>query len=339
MSGKPYFSIGVTTFKRRELLAETLASILAQTFGDFEVIVGNDNADEPLTQEMLGIDDRRVRIVNRAVNLGEIGNMNELLAQSQGQYFTWLADDDLYMPDFLQEVRNAHEQYGPMGCVFTNYASGATCKPDRDTYAARIRPVAGRDFLRDYMARNIQAIGCYGVFEAEYLRDIGGMVRLGTGFSPYSDNLLVIKAGLLAKLCYIDAPLIFFRTHTNSMSYASPDIEAYVSAQEDLCRDVVRVFKSEQVRADLRQNLYHLLSYWCLTFAFHVLERSENSFTFAFFWRYVQFIKRCSSDLGVARFRLIGVVLSLLFNRWVTAFRRRVRILLSGEERRSSQDI
>ncbi len=334
MSDKPYVSIGVTTFNRRELLAETLASILAQTFVDFEVIVGNDNVDEPLTQEMLGINDRRVRIVNRSVNLGEIGNMNELLAQSQGRYFTWLADDDLYMPDFLQEVRNAHEQYGPVSCVFTNYASGATCKTDRDTYAARIKPITGRDFLRDYMARKIHAIGCYGVFEAQYLRNIGGMVRLGTGFSPYSDNLLVIKAGLLAKLCYIDAPLIFFRTHPDSISYASPDIMAYVSAQEDLCREAVEIFRSEPLLADLRQNLYHLLSYWCLTFTLHVLERSETHFPSAFIWPYIRFVRRCSSDLGVMRFRLIGVVFSSLFNRWATTFRRRARALLLGGERR-----
>ena len=38
----PFFSIGVTTYNRKELLKQTLISIINQTFTDFEVIVGND---------------------------------------------------------------------------------------------------------------------------------------------------------------------------------------------------------------------------------------------------------------------------------------------------------
>ena len=38
----PFFSIGVTTYNRRELLKCTLDSIIKQKFSDFEVIVGND---------------------------------------------------------------------------------------------------------------------------------------------------------------------------------------------------------------------------------------------------------------------------------------------------------
>lgn len=331
MSDRPYFSIGVTTFKRRELLAETLSSILAQTFTDFEVIVGNDYIAEFLTQEILGIQDQRVRIINHAANLGEIGNMNELLAQSRGRYFTWLADDDLYAPDFLQAVRDAHERYGPVGCVFTGYASGSCSKLSRVDYVGKIRQISGRDFLRDYLANKILAVGCYGVFEAGYLRETGGMVRLGSGFSPYSDNLLAIKAGLLGDLCYVDAPLIFFRTHPGSISFTSPDIHAYASAQNDLCRIVIDIFRSEQLRADLQQNLYRLLSHWCMTFAFHVLERSENYRLSGFIWNYLRAIFRYSRELGIGRIRLIGLAAVLLFNHQTTPIRKWIRGIRSGE--------
>lgn len=316
MSDRPYFSIGVTTFKRRELLVETLSSILAQTFVDFEVIVGNDNTAESLTQEMLGIDDRRVRILNHPVNLGEIGNMNELLAQSRGRYFTWLADDDLYMPDFLQAVRDAHERHGPVSCVFTNYASGATCKPDKVSYADRIKLVLGRDFLRTYLDRRIKAIGCYGVFELRYIREIGGMERLGSGFSPYSDNLLVVKAGALESLCYIDAPLIFFRTHPGSMSYSSPDFDAYLTAQEDLCVRALEILKTPQLQQDMQHNLYQLLSYWCLTFMFHVLRRPQKVRS-GYLRDYVRFLYRYSGALGAYRVRLVAAMVRLLVSHWV----------------------
>lgn len=316
MSDRPYFSIGVTTFKRRELLVETLSSILAQAFVDFEVIVGNDNTAEKLTQEMLGIDDGRVRILNHAENLGEIGNMNELLAQSHGHYFTWLADDDLYTPDFLQAVRDAHEQYGPVNCVFTNYESGTACKRGKIAYADSIERIPGRDFLHIYLDRKIRAIGCYGVFEVEYLRAIGGMERLGSGFSPYSDNLLAIRAGALENLCYIDAPLIFFRTHPGSISFSSPDLDAYLTAQEDLCARALEVFKRPQLQKDIQRNLYQLLSYWCVTFMFHVLRRPEEHRS-GYLWDYMKFLRRYSGAIGAYRIRLAATTLRLLVSHWL----------------------
>lgn len=321
MSDRPYFSIGVTTFKRRELLVETIASILAQTFTDFELIVGNDYIGEFLTQEILGIHDQRVRILNHAVNLGEIGNMNELLAQSRGSYFTWLADDDLYVPDFLQAVWDTHKKYGPVNCVFTNYESGSDRKPLRVEYADGIAMVSGRDFLRTYLDRKTNAIGCYGVFETQYLREIGGMERLGSGFSPYSDNLLAIKAGALERLCYIDAPLIFFRTHPGSISYSSPDLEAYLTAQEELCARSIDIFKSPQLLGDLQHNLYQLLSYWCLTFMFHVLRRPQE-YRSGYLREYMTFLRRYSVGLGAYRVGLAATALRLLVSHWLFCLRR-----------------
>lgn len=326
MSGKPYFSIGVTTFKRRELLVETLSSILAQTFVDFEVIVGNDNTAESLTQEMLGIDDRRVRILNHVVNLGEIGNMNELLAQSQGHYFTWLADDDLYTTDFLQAVRDAHERFGPAPCVFSGYAIGATSKLDRVAYGESMAWMTGRDFLRNYLDRQIQALGCYGVFETRCLRDLGGMERLGRGFSPYSDNLLAIKAGALENVCYINAPLIFFRTHSDSISYTSPDVNAYFTAQEDFCARALEVFRLPQLRSDFQHYLYQLLSHWCMTFMFHVLRRPLDRPPGITLGAYLRFLQRNSRELDVPhRARLAWMALELLLRHCLFVLRRRYR--------------
>lgn len=326
MSEQPYFSIGVTTFNRRELLIETLSSILAQSFADFEVIVGNDNTGQLLTREMLGIDDPRVRILNHAVNLGEIGNMNELLAQSRGRYFSWLADDDLYTPDFLQAVRDAHQRFGAVPCIFTGYAMGATSTLERTAYDQRMEQMPGREFLRKYLDREIQALGCYGVFETRCLRDLGGMERLGLGFSPYSDNLLAIKAGALAHVCYIDAPLIFFRTHSESISYSSPDVTAYFTAQEDLCERALKVFRLPQLRDDLQHCLYQLLSHWCMTFMFHVIRRPQDAPPGRTLGAYMKFLLRTSRELDLRpRARLTFMALEFLLRHWLFVLRRRYR--------------
>lgn len=267
------FSIGVTTYKRRDLLKECLSSILRQTFRDFEIIVGNDYPKEKLSGELLDLSDERIRFVNHPRNLGEMGNMNALLAEGRGRYFTWLADDDLYADTFLESIHATLSKHGFPPCVFTSYLSGASFPPGREVPVREGECLAGRQFLRLYLNRTLRLQGCYGVFETQYLRKIGGMTQLGVGFSPYSDQLLALRAACLPTIVYIDAPLIFYRTHDQSISWASTDLDAYTSAQERLCGEGIEIFSSEGLQADFQSSLFFLLC-WCIRDFASVLLRS-----------------------------------------------------------------
>lgn len=273
---QPFFSIGVTTYDRLDLLKETLSSITAQTFPDFEVIVGNDNPQRVLTPELLNIFDERIRFINRADNLGEMANMADLLEKSHGRYFTWLADDDLYVPVFLQTVHKALTRCENQPVIFTSYASGTHF----DNEGISVSPAecllyTGPEFLKNYLSKSIRAIGCYGVFQKEYLQQIGGMEKLGQGFSPYADNWLVIKTGSLKQVGYINSPLVFFRTHDKSISYTSPEIDAYLSAQKDLLSRSCSLFLSGHLRENFQDNMSFLLV-WCIRDFGAVLCRSRS---------------------------------------------------------------
>ena len=115
----PLFSIGVTTYDRLELLRETLQSVLRQDCTDVEILVGNDNPARILDAVIIGTSDPRVRIINHPVNLGEMGNMNALLSEAKGHYFSWLADDGLYAATTLSTVAGASAKLQDPPCVFT----------------------------------------------------------------------------------------------------------------------------------------------------------------------------------------------------------------------------
>lgn len=270
---RPFFSIGVTTYNRQEMLKECLSSIIGQTFSDFEVIVGNDYTLDTLSDELLGIDDSRIRFVNHPQNLGELGNANSLLGMSQGRYFTLLADDDMYAPTFLEAVHTAIVKFDSPFCVFTSFKSGAIFYGEMENSVRQGQLFEGSRFIQLYLSRKLKAIGCYGVFDREYIRQTGGMEQLGEGFSPYSDNLLVIKAGLFEKVVYINAPLIFYRTHEGSISLVSPDVDAYSTAQADLILKSINVFRSQVLNEDFEFNLFLLLK-WCIEDYFSVMRRS-----------------------------------------------------------------
>ena len=260
---RPFFSIGVTTYNRRELLKETLASVLRQRFTDYEVLVGNDFTQEPLSAQSLGVKDPRIQLLNHLENLGELKNMNLLLAQSRGRYFTWLADDDLYAPDFLLAAHSALVKFGFPPCAFTAYYSGKTFEPPVLGGEWPMDLYSGGEFLDLYLSRRLLAIGCYGVFERDYLSRTGGMEPLGNSFSPYSDNLLAIRAGLLDRVTYVNAPLVFYRTHPGSVSYTSGDVGAFLSAQDDLFRKSLVIFRDVKLSDRFAVCLYYLLR-WCM---------------------------------------------------------------------------
>lgn len=259
---KPLFSIGVPTYNRRALLKQALASLLEQTFTDFEIIVGNDFTGEVLTPENTGITDPRVRFVNHGKNLGELGNMNSLLAGARGRYFTWQFDDDLAAPSFLEEVRSALAKFDHPACAFTSYAlvfGTAEHKFTKST-GGRFKSLSGPEFLSGYLAGRLRTMGCSGVFKTDYLKKEGGVKRLAKGpIAVYSEYLLLIKTGLLPEIVYINSPLVASRLHGNSWSTASKDTELFKEAGINLVRAGIGVLSSGSLKNDFSGNIKSIL--------------------------------------------------------------------------------
>lgn len=95
----PFFSVVIPTFNNEATLPATLASVLAQSFRDFEVIIANDGGQDP--SEFLQADDPRVRIVNLPGNGGVAAARNAGFAEAAGRYVYFLDSDDLIAPDLL----------------------------------------------------------------------------------------------------------------------------------------------------------------------------------------------------------------------------------------------
>ena len=101
---RPRVSIGLPVYDGVNYLAETLDSILAQTFGDFELII-SDNASTDGTQEICrqyAARDPRIRYVRNATNLGAAKNYNRVFELSRSEYFKWSGHDDPLAPQFLE---------------------------------------------------------------------------------------------------------------------------------------------------------------------------------------------------------------------------------------------
>ena len=106
-------SIIIPTYNRAHLLGETLGSILAQTFQNWECIVVDDGSTD-YTQELMGFylfSDPRISFVCRPKNRVKGANAcrNYGFELSKGDYINWFDDDDLMHPEKLERQFNSLE--------------------------------------------------------------------------------------------------------------------------------------------------------------------------------------------------------------------------------------
>lgn len=96
-------SVIMPTYNRPELIRESIASVLAQEFRDWELIVVNDGGGREVEDTLRAFPDERIRYVY-AEHGGLSSALNVGQAVAAGRYFAYLDDDDIYYPDHLARL-------------------------------------------------------------------------------------------------------------------------------------------------------------------------------------------------------------------------------------------
>jgi GT2 family glycosyltransferase len=104
---RPLLSIVVPTFNRVDLLRQTVASVLAQDSGDFELVVIDDASEDATWEYLGGLADDRVRTHRNPARVGLSRNFNRAVELSRGRYAYILQDDDLAEPSLVSTIADA----------------------------------------------------------------------------------------------------------------------------------------------------------------------------------------------------------------------------------------
>lgn len=110
----PRVSVIIPTYRRAHLVRESIDSVLAQTYRDFEVIVVDD-ASPDATRAVLESYGDRIRVIYREQNGGAGAARNDGLRASSGEFIAFLDADDMYLPTRLASAvvaLDAHPEYG-----------------------------------------------------------------------------------------------------------------------------------------------------------------------------------------------------------------------------------
>ena len=106
MTSVPRLSIGLPVYNGEDFLAESLDSLLGQTYEDFELII-SDNASTDGTADICRRyekQDSRIRYIRQPRNLGCAPNHNVLVQYARGELFKWASHDDLYGRELIERA-------------------------------------------------------------------------------------------------------------------------------------------------------------------------------------------------------------------------------------------
>lgn len=105
---QPKVSVVMPAYNVEQFIQETVESILAQSFHDFELIVVDDGSTDSTTEilKIFANSDTRITVITQS-NKGPGAARNTGLDASNGEYVMFLDSDDLYEPSLLENLVEA----------------------------------------------------------------------------------------------------------------------------------------------------------------------------------------------------------------------------------------
>ena len=266
-------------FKRR-FLKEAIASILAQTYRDFELVVVDDCSPDELKAIVDGFSDPRVAYYRNETNLGGkdlVAAWEHAMTFATGEWCVLASDDDVYAPRFLEEMVRLIERHPQVDLVHSRVriidGDGRMCglspvKPEVESAIelqyARIVEGASQ-YAPEFMFRKarLDAIGGFVNFpKAWYSDDATWTLMAAKGCANCNEPLFSFRrSGLNISSSYaqvfdlVEAGVRYLswaREHLASMS-PSNDIEEFMLEETRKCLEgrVKRLVYSELDRTSL----------------------------------------------------------------------------------------
>lgn len=225
---EPRIGIGMPVYNGEQYIRQAVESHLAQTFGDFElVITDNQSTDETeaICREYVALD-RRVRYVRNEVNLGGPGNFRQSFRHCRGGYHKWSTADDWWDPTFLEKAvaildRDAETVLVYPKTVLVDDAGNETKRYDDKLHLRQDRP-------SDRFIELYRTIGLCQAHLGLIRRDI--MARTGLiGRELASDIRFLAELSLYGKFFVIPEYLFFRRFHETSSSWDRSSMDRQVA--------------------------------------------------------------------------------------------------------------
>jgi glycosyltransferase involved in cell wall biosynthesis len=206
----------MTSYNHEKYVTETLDSVLAQTFGDFELIVVDD-ASLDRSREMIRRyqqRDSRVRTIFHEKNSGISQTTNDGFLAATGQYLAYIQSDDLWLPEKLEKQMKILEKHPELAVWSDAAIIDDTGRPTgrlfTGKYKAADRPKSGDLFAS--LSQSNYICGQSMILKTTVAQDILFDPKLVYA----NDYKFMLQLSRRCQFYFINEPLVQYRIHGNN---------------------------------------------------------------------------------------------------------------------------
>jgi glycosyltransferase involved in cell wall biosynthesis len=204
---RPNLSVVLPTHNGAHYIDQSISSIVAQTYEDWELLVVDDaSTDESAQKIQAWVEkDERIRAISLQRNHQLPAALNAGFRLARGSYFSWTSDDNWYRPDAFASLLDAIEREPSRDIVFSSFievdGSGATLR-ERHLY-----------WPSDLVRGN--TVGPCFLYRRQVDETLGG----------YAEDLILaedydfwLRASLRFHFHAVDELLYYYRVHEGSLT-------------------------------------------------------------------------------------------------------------------------
>lgn len=106
---EPFVSIGMPVWNSLHTIEQSVKSILAQKYSNFEMVISDNQCTDGTTEVLrrLASQDQRIRYQRLAIHVNATENFQTVLHRSKGNLFMWASSDDLWDDTWLERLVRA----------------------------------------------------------------------------------------------------------------------------------------------------------------------------------------------------------------------------------------
>lgn len=263
----PLISVCIPNYNYEKFIGETIESVLAQTYENFELIIVDNGSTDSSAEIIKSYNDPRIKFYQNETNIPVYQNINNAQKLAQGELVAVLHSDDLYEPNFLEEIVKAYEEY-PSQKVFV---TGVYLYHHEENKVIIQRPFStgGLKVKLEVLLRLCKENNIGNGVNVVYHRDClekSGM--FSDEFKYSADYDLWFRLAELYNFVYIPKILTYYRIHDSNLSHT-------VNKNLSMVRESYEIFyknltKSKILTEDLYNNAffinynYVLYKFYCL---------------------------------------------------------------------------
>jgi len=194
-------------------LRDTIRSVLAQTYRDFELVLLDDCPEDPRELVVREFGDERIVYTKNDRNLGISATRNRLLEMARGEYLAVLDHDDICREDRLEKevaYLDAHPECGVVSSFTRLFPGGQLVA----------RPVTDRA-IRVALMTHCAVAHSAAMIRASVLRDSG--IGYEAEYSPSEDYRLFFRLADHTQFHCIPEPLLDYRVHGGNTTGAQQE--------------------------------------------------------------------------------------------------------------------